>query len=163
MFCAGLTVYLGLTVAFGPAFCCCSAHDILAFVGVTGSCCDKSYVKQNSELLGEDAHHCGCQGHCQVPLTAEQVSHSPNVPCEHDHKDCPCGKHQQPPCALHSSGTVAIKSIDLGNSGQFLCAVDGLSSSLVGLVLNSLPSVGHFRFGELSGREILRAHSRLQC
>jgi hypothetical protein len=83
------------------------------------------------------------------------------APCEHNQKDCPCGRHQLTMFASQTGGEISGKSLVLDHS-DWLCLVYLSISPLPEIETHSLLAANH-RFGDLSSREILRAHNRLQC
>ncbi len=156
-----LVAYLTFTVVLGPGLCCCSAQ--LLFPGAGGAGCCGSH---HHEALAHDhhAHQHHHDGDVQLEhsQTAEQENHSKSAPCDHNQQDCPCGRHQQTLLASQSCDGATINALNSNHLVDWTLPGDFLSLNSAGQDLHFQLCKGHARPGELSGREILRAHSVLR-
>ena len=158
-----MATYLGIVVVWGPALCCCSTRVLFPW-GCEAECCGSSLAKtatpihcthSHSHPLHPHQHHEHLDG-------AKQAEQSQQAPCEHSHKDCPCGKNQQVLFALQICKGGVVTTIDHQVHGQWNFVGNDALSNSAGANLSSVLFGAHAKPG-LSGREILRAHHRLQC
>lgn len=157
-----LTLYLSLTVSFGPALCCCTAPQLFPFACKAGSCCAKEADHASHSHAAHSHHHHDGHSHAEHSVALNKAKPEHQAPCDHNQKDCPCGRHQLTMFAAQSDGDLSLKSIAHGHA-FWLIAIDISMSHLPEIEVNSLLAATHHRYGDLSSREILRAHNRLQC
>ena len=157
-----LVAYLSLTVSCGPALCCCTAQQLFPFASATG-CCGASETDHPSHShAGHSHHHHGADTLAEYSGASNQASPEHRTPCEHDQKDCPCGRHQLTMFASQPDSEITVKSIALDHAA-WLLTIDISISHLPEFEPHSLLAAPQHRCGDLSSREILRAHHRLQC
>jgi len=159
-----LVTYLNITVLLGPGLCCCSAHFLFPWAESSG-CCSRS-----PKEVASHSHHAHSHHHHHSPSHHEHsgrsnVAEHSKLPANSDHgqEPCPCGRHQQTFLASQSCDGSAVRAIDAKVHSCWGLAVDISLLGISGPEICFSPAVDLLRSGELSGREILRAHHRLQC
>ena len=155
-----LVAYLSLTVSCGPALCCCTAHELFPWACETG-CCGSSEANHASHSHHDHSHHRHGDS-LEAPQVAHNAGHEQQAPCDHNKKDCPCGRHHQTFLASQSCDGTAVKSLVDGHS-PWMMAFDVSVSTLPQIEAHLPFAATRDRHGDLSSREILRAHHRLQC
>jgi hypothetical protein len=157
-----LVTYLSLMVASGPGLCCCTL-DVLSPCEDRGGCCDR--VLRETAPINHHArghHHHGDARH-EHSDGVTQSERPVRAPCDHDQKDCPCEKQQQILFASQSWDGATVKAVD----GKFqIFSALALDLALLNSGMpdsRSVLAAHNAMRGDLSGREILRAHHRLQC
>lgn len=158
-----LVAYLNITVVLGPGLCCCSAHFLFPWAGETG-CCGSPHAEVASKDHHSNSHHHdhGPSQHDHSAI-AHEDAHPQQAPSNHNQNDCPCGQHQQTLFASQPGDGATVRSLDLQVHVFWTLAVDVAHLNISGPDCRSALVIGLVRPCELSGREILRAHHRLQC
>lgn len=160
-----ILAYLTMSVALGPALCCCSTH--MLFPGSVGSgCCEN---RQASHVGHSHAHshqhhgegHCHHDSHSVHHKEVKRAAEPEPEPNQHNPDDCACGKNRE--TLFRTSNSDATAKLTDTFAYVFL-AFDVDPTLAQSTTLDFTPRLEHhFRHAELSGREILRAYNRLQC
>lgn len=157
-----LAAYLSLTVSCGPALCCCTAQQLFPFGSGIGCCGDSETNHAPHSHAGHTHHHHDANVPADHSVAFRQTSSGHQTPCGHNQKDCPCGRHQLTMFASQPGGEITVNSIAIELT-TWLVAIDFSNSYLPEFGSHFLLAAPFHRYGDLSSREILRAHHRLQC
>jgi hypothetical protein len=170
MFRVAVIAYLSLATVMGPSLCCCNARQLFAVAG-TSTCCGQSTSTATAHShSGRHKHQHGhghkhSHGHEHVaadhPHSAAPGEQSPQKPCEHDDKNCPCGNRQAKLVAIPSGEGSHGQALELQSEFFNHLAVD--LPVLPEFDVKEASTTAHIRPADLFGRDMLRAYQTLRC
>jgi hypothetical protein len=149
---------LSMVLAIGPGLCCCSARLIFPCED-SGGCCDRGPKDSDHH-----AHRHHGDSHHAYSHAVEKSDRLEPSPCQHDEKDCPCDQQGKTLFASQTLDAGAVKGLD-AKFQRLISTLTVDAALLNSAVPHSFSALiaENARHGELSGREILRAHRKLQC